>query len=73
MSGISYWTKRDSEKIIARIDELIKSGEYKNLFWDNAVIDSVSLLDPIKVYGIEGLYEIDTVEELEGVEIRLLE
>lgn len=72
MSGISYWTKRDAEKIIARIDELIKSGEYKNLFWDNAVIDSVSLLDPIKVYGIEGLYEIDTVEELRGVEMFLL-
>lgn len=72
MSGISYWTKRDAEKIIARIDELIKSGEYKNLFWDNAVIDSVSLLDPIKVYSIEGLYEIDTVEELRGVEMFLL-
>lgn len=71
MSGISYWTKSDAAKIIARIDELIKGDEYENLFWDNAVIDSISSLDPIKVYGIEGLYEIDTVEELRGVEILL--
>ena len=63
--------KNDDAKIIARIEELIKGDEYENLFWDNAVIDSISSLDPIKVYGIEGLYEIDTVEELRGVEILL--
>lgn len=72
MSGISYWTKQDAAKIIEHIDGQIKSGNYKELFWDNAVIDTISSLTPIKVYGIEGLYEIDTVEELKMVEMLLL-
>lgn len=68
MSGISYWTKADAAKIIDRIDEFIESDNYKDLFWDNAVIDLIHVLNPIKVYGVDGIYEIDTVEELKDLE-----
>ena len=65
MSGISYWTTIDAVKIIDRIDQLIAAGDYENLFWDNAVIDSIPLLNPIRIERVDGIYEIDTVEELE--------
>lgn len=71
MSGISYWTKADAAKIIDRIDEFIESDNYKDLFWDNAVIDLIHVLNPIKVYGVDGIYEIDTVEELNNLEEKI--
>lgn len=71
MSGISYWTKADAAKIIDRIDEFIESDNYKDLFWDNAVIDLIHVLNPIKVYGVDGIYEIDTVEELKDLEEKI--
>ena len=68
MSGISYWTKSNAAKIVNRIDRLIENESYKDLFWDNAVIDSIPVLDSIKVDGVDGIYEIDTVEELRELE-----
>ncbi len=68
MSGISYWTTIDAVKIIDRIDQLIAAGDYENLFWDNAVIDSIPLLNPIRIERVDGIYEIDTVEELRELE-----
>lgn len=67
MSGISYWTKNDSEKIIKRINEIIKENDYTNLFWDNAVIDIYKDLD-ISVKSFNDIYEIDTETELREVE-----
>lgn len=71
MSGISYWTKADAKLITKHIDELIASGNYADLFWDNAVIDLIPQIGEVRVYGIDGLYEIDTVEELRCVENNL--
>ena len=58
----------DAVKIIDRIDQLIAAGDYENLFWDNAVIDSIPLLNPIRIERVDGIYEIDTVEELRELE-----
>lgn len=68
MSGISFWTKADADLIRWRIENVIDQEDYTNLFWDNAVIDMLPQLNPVKVNEITGIYEIDTVEELKEVE-----
>ena len=67
MSGISFWTKEDSKKIVDRLEAIIDNNDFTNLFWDNAVIDIYKSLD-INVNRCDDLHEIDTEKEL-----RLLE
>ena len=70
MSGISYWKKEDCQKIISHMEEVYATKDYTNLYWDNMVLDIYPELD-IHVREIEGIYEIDTPEELEEVENKL--
>lgn len=67
MSGISYWKVCDCKKIIAHMEKVYATKDYTNLYWDNMVLDIYPELD-IKVNEIEGVYEIDTPEELKYVE-----
>lgn len=67
MSGISYWTADDCQKIVAHMDDVYATQDYKNFYWDNMVLDIYQELD-IRVREIVGIYEIDTPEELEAVE-----
>lgn len=67
MSGISYWKKEDCQKIISHMEEVYATKDYTNLYWDNMVLDIYPELD-IHVREIEGIYEIDTPEELKEVE-----
>lgn len=70
MSGISYWKKEDCEKIIAHMENVYSTQDYANLYWDNMVLDIYPELD-IHVREIDGIYEIDTPEELKEVEEKL--
>lgn len=70
MSGISYWKSEDCKKIIAHLEEVYASRDYTNLYWDNMVLDIYPELD-IHVREIDGIYEIDTPEELKEVEVQL--
>ena len=70
MSGISYWKKDDCKKIISHMEEVYATKDYTNLYWDNMVLDIYPELD-IHVREIEGIYEIDTPEELKEVENKL--
>lgn len=70
MSGISYWKKEDCQKIISHMEEVYATKDYTNLYWDNMVLDIYPELD-IHVREIEGIYEIDTPEELKEVENKL--
>lgn len=70
MSGISYWKKEDCQKIISHMEEVYATKDYTNLYWDNMVLDIYPELD-IHVREIEGIYEIDTLEELKEVENKL--
>ena len=70
MSGISYWKKEDCQKIISHMEEVYATKDYTNLYWDNMVLDIYPELD-IHVREIEGIYEIDTPEELKEVERKL--
>ena len=67
MSGISYWTAEDAAKIVKRMETIIVSEDYTDLFWDNVVLDIHQELD-IYVQRVDDIYEIDTVEELREVE-----
>lgn len=67
MSGISFWNASDCKKIIKHMEEIYVSDDYTNLYWDNMVLDIYPDLD-IHVCGIDGIYEIDTPEELKEVE-----
>lgn len=71
MSGISYWKGEDCKKIVAHMEEVYSSKDYTNLYWDNMVLDIYPELD-IYVKEIEGIYEIDTPEELKEVERKLV-
>ena len=67
MSGISFWKADDCKKIISHMEEVYSTNDYTNLYWDNMVLDIYSQLD-IHVKEIDGIYEIDTPEELKDVE-----
>lgn len=70
MSGISFWKKEDCQKIISHMEEVYATKDYTNLYWDNMVLDIYPDLD-IHVREIEGIYEIDTPEELKEVERKI--
>ena len=70
MSGISYWKADDCKKIVAHMEDVYATKDYTNLYWDNMVLDIYPELD-IHVREIEGIYEIDTPEELKEVEEKL--
>ena len=70
MSGISYWKSEDCKRIIAHMEDVYASKDYTNLYWDNMVLDIYPELD-IYVQEIDGIYEIDTSEELKEVESNL--
>lgn len=67
MSGISFWKADDCKKIISHMEEVYANNDYTNLYWDNMVLDIYSQLD-IHVKEIDGIFEIDTPEELKDVE-----
>lgn len=67
MSGISYWKGDDCKKIVAHMEDVYATKDYTNLYWDNMVLDIYPELD-IRVNEIDGIYEIDTPEELKEVE-----
>ena len=70
MSGISYWKGDDCKKIVAHMEDIYATKDYTNLYWDNMVLDVYPQLDSC-VREIDGVYEIDTPEELKEVEMFL--
>lgn len=67
MSGISYWKKEDSKLIATEICKRIDSGDFKDLYWDNAVLNVLEQLK-VKVVPVTDVYEIDTIHDLKKVE-----
>lgn len=73
LSGVSYWSKNDGEKIIKKLEEKINEGNFENLYWDNIVKDNIDILN-IKVIPLaeNDVFEIDNLEELEYVNKSIL-
>ena len=66
LSGISYWTQADAQLIRQRIESLIQEGDFKDLFWDDAVLQLQEQLH-IECRPAE-IFEIDTEVELRALE-----
>lgn len=69
LSGISYWTKADALLIKDRIESLVQGGDFKELFWDDAVLQLQGQME-IDCLPAE-IFEIDTEAELRAVEAQL--
>lgn len=67
MSGISYWTKSDAQKIALEVQNTIRHGFYSDLFWDNIVLMLYKNLN-IGVRYFDSIYEIDTVKDIESIQ-----
>ena len=71
MSGVSYWSCRDAEIIRNELEFLIHQPGYESMFWDAAVVNTLSKLS-IKVQEVTDIYEIDTIDDLKNTEEKLL-
>lgn len=68
LSGVSYWSKRDGEIIVKKLEEKMNTNDYGNLYWDDIVKENIKDLDLcINIIESADIYEIDSIEELEAV------
>ena len=73
MCGLSYFKREKAQMIAEEIERVYgKTGQYEDLFWDDAVNAIVDMLDLV-VFKVDAnqIVEIDTVMELEEVNKRL--
>lgn len=68
LCGVSYWSKNDGALIKSRIEEALKTTNFKNLYWDDIVKSNIKDLDVrIEKINSTDIYEIDNIEELKLV------
>ena len=69
MSGISYWTKRDADIIVNKLEKVVEQGCFDDLYWDNIVKDNLQSLN-VYAHKIDkhDWFEIDSVPELQQVQ-----
>lgn len=68
LCGVSYWSKNDGVLIKSRIEEALKTTNFKNLYWDDIVKNNIKDLDiRIEKINDDDIYEIDNMEELKLV------
>lgn len=72
MSGVSFWVEEDARVIAHYLQEILRKGDYSNLFWDEILLRHHKELD-IVVREFPDMYEIDTVDELRELETLLVE
>ena len=71
--GISYWTAADGARLAACADALYAEERYRQLYWDEIMLK----YNPhecdvhIRECRREDVWEIDTVEELRALEVRM--
>lgn len=65
LSGISYWSKDDANIIVNKLEEIIKSGNFTDLYWDDIVRNNLSSLNVyLNKIRSDDSFEIDSLEEL---------
>lgn len=68
MVGVSYFSKNDASVLSDKISEAYGRSGYETLFWDDVVNDNLSRLKMVISPVLEDdIYEIDTIEELDGI------
>lgn len=72
MNGVSYWSADDAEFIISKLEKYIESGDFKDLFWDNIIMDNLDKLN-IYIQKLEStdVFEIDSLEDLKNLQVNL--
>ena len=69
LSGISYWSKKDGQFIVKKIEESISNGNFTDLYWDDIVKNNLQYLDVyFEKIKSDDSFEIDSVRDLELVE-----
>ena len=70
MSGITYWTQKDAAILKEKVQDAILHRDYKDLFWDNIVVENCQLMD-ICVREFNHIFEIDKETELRELENKI--
>lgn len=69
LSGVSYWSKSDGEKIVKELEKVVNGNKFYNLYWDDIVKDNIFNLNVyIKKIESNDSYEIDSLEDLKTIE-----
>lgn len=76
LSGLSYWTEEDGKFIVEKLEKVIESGDFTELYWDEMVKRHLGEMN-VKLRRRTSFdsFEIDSVEDLEFAEeqIKMLE
>lgn len=72
LTGISYWSKRDADIIVDRLEKAINGDNFTDLYWDNIVKDNIKDLN-IHMHQVDAnsVFEIDCLEDFNKVEVYL--
>ncbi|WP_322459123.1 CTP--phosphocholine cytidylyltransferase, partial [Clostridium perfringens] len=69
MSGISFWNKEDGIKIKKRLEEVVESENFKDVYWDDVVSPMLKEMSvTAKKIKTDDWFEIDSVEDLNNAE-----
>lgn len=69
LSGVSFWSQRDGELLVGKLDQAIKQGGFSSLYWDHIVKDNIKDLQVyIHKIGSEDVFEVDSLKDLKQVE-----
>lgn len=72
LGNISYWTKADAVILKQGLEDALKNRDFTNLHWDQIPIENLDLIDVyVEEVHEHDMFEIDTVEELEALEVLL--
>lgn len=72
LSGVSYWNERDGIFIRNKIEEAVKKGDFRNLYWDDIVRVNLGNIEVyVKKINSEDWFEIDSLEDLQNTETYL--
>ncbi|WP_252221815.1 MULTISPECIES: sugar phosphate nucleotidyltransferase [unclassified Clostridium] len=72
MSGASYWSEKDGKFIAEKLKEKVEHGDFKNLYWDDIVVENLKDLDVyVNKIGSNDIFEIDSLKDLEYLKNKL--
>ncbi|MGN2336997.1 sugar phosphate nucleotidyltransferase [Clostridium cagae] len=72
MSGASYWSEKDGKFIAQKLNEKVEHGDFKNLYWDDIVVENLKDLDVyVNKIGSNDIFEIDSLKDLEYLKNKL--
>lgn len=68
LCGVSYWSQKDGEKIVEKLEKAIASKDFESLYWDNIVKDNLEQLEVyVQKIKSDDCFEVDSLEDLEKV------